>query len=86
MREIRTLRASATSGTRHRRIDERSSRARHDEVGRHSRFGGISSAQMKIASMEDPFPRGTVIGRQVTGRPLGEAENYFRGDKSGGWF
>jgi hypothetical protein len=41
---------------------------------------------MKIASMEDPFPRGAVIGRQVTGRPLGEAENYFRGDKSGGWF
>src|ERR1700722_20193230 len=23
---------------------------------------------MKIATMEDPFPRGTVIGRQVTGR------------------
>jgi hypothetical protein len=31
---------------------------------------------MKIASMEDPFLRGTVIGRQVSGRPLSEAEHF----------
>jgi hypothetical protein len=41
--------------------------------------------QMKIASMEDPFPHGTVIGKQITRRPLSEAENYFRCDKCG-WF
>jgi hypothetical protein len=41
---------------------------------------------MKIASFDEPRPRGVVIGRQVTGRPLAEAENYFRCDKCGGWF
>jgi hypothetical protein len=36
------------SGTGHRRIDERSSRARPDEVGRYSRFGGISNPQIGV--------------------------------------
>jgi hypothetical protein len=31
---------------------------------------------MKIASMEYPFPRGTAIGKQVTGWPLSEAEHF----------
>jgi len=30
---------------------------------------------MKIASMEDPFPRGVVIGKQITGPRLSEAEH-----------
>jgi hypothetical protein len=40
---------------------------------------------MKIASMEDPFPRGTVIGRQVTGRPLSEAEHFRKCPLCGGY-
>jgi hypothetical protein len=28
---------------------------------------------MKIASMEDSSPRGTIIGRQISGPPLSEA-------------
>jgi len=32
---------------------------------------------MKIASM-DPAPRGTIIGRQVGGPPLTEAEHFRR--------
>ena len=41
---------------------------------------------MKIASFNEPRPRGVVIGKQVTGPRLTEAENYFRCDKCGGWF
>jgi hypothetical protein len=41
---------------------------------------------MKIASMEDPFPRGTRIGNRVGGPPLDEAENFFKCEKCGGWF
>jgi hypothetical protein len=40
---------------------------------------------MKIASMEDPFPRGTVIGRQVTARPLSEAERFRKCPVCGGY-
>jgi hypothetical protein len=31
---------------------------------------------MKIASFDEPRPRGTVIGKQVTGRPLSEADHF----------
>jgi hypothetical protein len=41
---------------------------------------------MKIASFDEPRPRGVVIGRQATGPRLTEAENYFRCDKCSGWF
>jgi hypothetical protein len=40
---------------------------------------------MKIASMEDPFPRGTVIGRQVSGPPLSEAEHFRKCPLCGGY-
>jgi hypothetical protein len=40
---------------------------------------------MKIASMEDPFPRGTVIGRQITGSPLSEAEHFRKCQLCGGY-
>jgi hypothetical protein len=40
---------------------------------------------MKIASLDEPRPRGTVIGRQITGPPLSEAENYFRCPLCGGY-
>jgi hypothetical protein len=40
---------------------------------------------MKIASMEDPFPRGAVIGKQVTGRPLSEAEHFRKCPLCGGY-
>ena len=33
---------------------------------------------MKIASLEDPFPRGTIMGKQVTGPRLSEAEHFKR--------
>jgi hypothetical protein len=41
---------------------------------------------MKIASFDEPRPRGTVIGKQINGPRLSEAENYFRCDRCGGWF
>ena len=31
-------------------------------------------------------PRGVVIGKQVCGPRLSEAENFFKCDKCGGWF
>jgi hypothetical protein len=39
-----------------------------------------------IMTIDEPRPRGVVIGRQVTGPPLSEAENFFKCDKCGGWF
>jgi hypothetical protein len=41
---------------------------------------------MKIAGFDEPRPRGVVIGKQITGPPLSEAESFFRCDKCGGWF
>jgi hypothetical protein len=41
---------------------------------------------MRIASLEDSFPRGTRIGNRVDGPPLDEAENFFKCEKCGGWF
>jgi hypothetical protein len=41
---------------------------------------------MKIASLEDPFPRGTRVGKRVGGSPLNEAGNFFRCKICGGWF
>jgi hypothetical protein len=35
--------------------------------------------------MDEPRPRGTVIGQRV-GPPLDEVENFFKRDKCGGWF
>jgi hypothetical protein len=40
---------------------------------------------VKIASLEDPFPRGTIMGKQVTGFPLSDAEHYFRCPLCGGY-
>jgi hypothetical protein len=40
---------------------------------------------MKIASIEDRFPRGTVIGRQITGPPLSEAEHFRKCSMCGGY-
>jgi hypothetical protein len=34
----------------------------------------------------EPFPRGTVIGKQVDGPPLSEAEHYFKCETCGGFF
>ena len=36
----------------------------------------LRGVQMKFASMEDPFPRGTFMGKQVTGPRLSEAEHF----------
>jgi hypothetical protein len=40
---------------------------------------------MKITSIEDPFPRGTVIGKQITGQPLSEAEHFRKCPLCGGY-
>jgi hypothetical protein len=40
---------------------------------------------MKIASFDEPRPRGAVIGKQVTGPRLTEAENFFKCDNCRGW-
>jgi hypothetical protein len=34
----------------------------------------------------EPFPRGTVIGKQVDGPPLSEVEHYFKCETCGGFF
>jgi hypothetical protein len=47
---------------------------------------GSLEHQMKIASFDEPRPRGTFMGERVGGAPLDEAENYFRCDKCNGWF
>jgi hypothetical protein len=39
---------------------------------------------VKSASCDEPRPRGVVIGKQVAGRPLSEAENFFKCDECGG--
>ena len=39
---------------------------------------------MKFASMEDPFPRGTFMGKQVTGPRLSEAEHFRKCPLCGG--
>jgi hypothetical protein len=41
---------------------------------------------MKIASINDPFPRGTVIGRQVGGLTLSEAGHFWKCPFCGGYF
>jgi hypothetical protein len=33
---------------------------------------------MKIASIDEPRPRRTIMGKQVSGFPLSDAEHYFR--------
>jgi hypothetical protein len=40
---------------------------------------------MKIASLEEPRPRGVVIGRQITGPRLTEAEHFRRCPLCGGY-
>jgi hypothetical protein len=40
---------------------------------------------MKIASIDEPRPRGTVIGRQVSGPPLTEAEHFWKCPLCGGY-
>jgi hypothetical protein len=39
----------------------------------------------KIASMTG-IPRGTVIGKQVSGPPLSEADHFFKFEMCGDWF
>jgi hypothetical protein len=39
---------------------------------------------MKIASFDELRPRGTVIGKQVTGRLLSEAEHFRKCPLGGG--
>jgi hypothetical protein len=39
-----------------------------------------------IMPMDEPRPRGTVIGERVGGAPLDEGENFFKCNKCGGWF
>jgi hypothetical protein len=41
---------------------------------------------MKIASIEEPRPRGTVLGERADGRHVPEAEHYFRCPACGGYF
>jgi hypothetical protein len=41
--------------------------------------------QMKIASFDEPRPRGIVIGKPVTGPPLSEAENFRKCPFCGGY-
>ncbi len=38
----------------------------------------------KIASMTQPIPRGTVIGKRVGVQPIDEAEHFFRCEACGG--
>ena len=39
-----------------------------------------------IMPMDEPRPRGTVMGERGGGAPLDEGENFFKCDKCGGWF
>jgi hypothetical protein len=39
-----------------------------------------------IMPMDEPRPRGSVIGERVGGAPVDEGENFFKCDKCGGWF
>jgi hypothetical protein len=41
---------------------------------------------MKIASFDEPRPRGVVIGKQVTGPRLNEAEHFRKCPLCGGYF
>jgi hypothetical protein len=38
-----------------------------------------------IMSLEEPRPRGTVLGERTDGRRVGEAEHYFRCKACNGW-
>jgi hypothetical protein len=40
---------------------------------------------MKIASLDEPRPRGTVIGRQISGPRLTEAEHFRKCPMCGGY-
>ena len=40
----------------------------------------------KIASMTPPVPRGKIIGKQIGGPPLSEADNLWKCEACGGWF
>jgi hypothetical protein len=40
---------------------------------------------MKIASLDEPRPRGVVIGRQITGPRLTEAEHFRKCPMCGGY-
>jgi hypothetical protein len=40
---------------------------------------------MKIASVDEPRPRGVVIGRQITGLRLTEAERFLKCPLCGGY-
>jgi hypothetical protein len=39
-----------------------------------------------IMTIDEPRPRGTVMGERVGGPPLDEGENFFKCGKCGGWF
>jgi hypothetical protein len=40
---------------------------------------------MKIASFDEPRPRGTIIGKQITGPRLSEAEHFRKCPLCGGY-
>jgi hypothetical protein len=42
--------------------------------------------KVRIARMTPIIPRGTIIGKQTGGRPLSEAEHYWKCEACGGWF
>jgi len=44
----------------------------------------LRGGQVKIASLEDPFPRGTIMGQQVSGPRLSEAEHFRKCPLCGG--
>jgi len=46
---------------------------------------GSLEHQMKIASFDEPRPRGAVIGKQITGPRLTEAEHFRKCPLCGGY-
>ena len=39
----------------------------------------------KIASLTPKIPRGTIIGKQIGGQPLSEAEQFWKCEACGRW-
>jgi hypothetical protein len=45
----------------------------------------MNPSQTAIMSLEEPRPRGSVLGERTDGRRVPEAEHYFRCVACGGW-
>jgi len=66
-------------------LKNRPFRKRHEPCRLRSNPGPfLRDDQIKIASMEYPFPRGTIMGKQVTGPRLSEAEHFRKCPLCGG--